>query len=159
MLFRSGRFSKWQQVTRWSYHEDKNPSQINTLKLVGWPKNVKFITPVNLSSVDEVRALIHALKSEECRWVSLSTADIEEHMASIVAREAAGEQIGWKRKQLSDKGMPWKKSAGHTDSSQQQPQQSNRSGQTAKSACTSKFKSREVLSDTDDEPDSCGGSL
>ena len=27
----SGWFSKWQQVTRWSYDEDKNPSQIDAL--------------------------------------------------------------------------------------------------------------------------------
>ena len=90
---------------------NKSIIQKHHVKLVGWPKNIKFITPANLSSVDEVRALIHALKSEECRWVSLSTADVEEHMASIVACEAAGEQIGRKRKQRSDKGMPRKKSA------------------------------------------------
>ncbi|KAF8346292.1 hypothetical protein F5887DRAFT_1182188, partial [Amanita rubescens] len=83
--------------------------QKHHVKLVGWPKNVKFVTPANLSRVDEVRTLRHALKSNECHWVQLSEAEVEENMASIAEREAAGEQVGRKRKQRSDKGKSRKK--------------------------------------------------
>ncbi|KAF8331782.1 hypothetical protein F5887DRAFT_894829 [Amanita rubescens] len=112
--------------------------QKHHVKLVGWPKNVKFVTPANLSSVDEVRTLRHALKSNECHWVQLSEAEVGENMASIAEREAAGEQVGRKRKQRSDKGKPKqrKKSAG--------------SGAT-RLATSSKFKSKALLSDTEGE--------
>jgi hypothetical protein len=112
--------------------------QKHHVKLVGWPKNVKFVTPANLSSVDEVRVLRHALKSNECHWVQLSEAEVEANMASIAEREAAGEQVGRKRKLRSDKGKPRKKSAGGTTGS-------------SRSVRLSKFKSKALLSDTEEE--------
>ena len=123
---------------------EKAVIQKHHVKLVGWPKNVKFVTPANLSCVDEVRALKHALKSNECHWVRLSGSDVEEHMSSIAEREAAGEHVGRKRKQRSDKGKPRKKSAAGASL----PTPSSSSGGQAN---MSKFKSKPVLSDTDGE--------
>lgn len=139
---------------------DKAIIQKHHIKLIGWPKNVKFVTPANLSSIDEVRTLRHVLKSNECRWVRLSQAEVDEHMATIVEREAAGEQVGRKRKQHSDKGKSRKKatnteqqvngSEGNQPSSQQPEEQvaSRRSGRLARSGRTSKYKSKAVLSES-----------
>lgn len=116
--------------------------QKHHVKLAGWPKNVKFVTPANLSSVDDVRTLRHALKSNECHWVQLSEAEVKENMDSIAKREAAGEQVGRKRKLRSDKGKPKPRTKKSADSG---------ATRTSHLVTSSKFKSKALLSDTEGE--------
>ncbi|KAM6488896.1 hypothetical protein JOM56_001311 [Amanita muscaria] len=148
---------------------DKAIIQKYHVKLIGWPTTIKFMTPANLSSTDDVRKLRNALKTKTCHWIHLSEMEVDEHMTSIAEREAAGEQVGRKRKQRADKGKPRKKTAQKQtvsgDTQSQEPSPSGDSGSTSMSGNsasaaanststirrTSKYKSKAVLSDTDNE--------
>ena len=81
------------------------------VKLVDWPDDVKFTNPTSLTSVEDLRKLRQALRTQTCHWVKLSNRDIKHLQESINAREAAGESVGRKRKRRSDKGKPKKKAA------------------------------------------------
>ncbi|KAF8335256.1 hypothetical protein F5887DRAFT_829706, partial [Amanita rubescens] len=81
------------------------------VKLVGWPENIKFTNPASLTSMDELRQLGQALRAHDCHWVRITEWEVRLHVESIKEREAAGESVGRKRKQRSDKGKPRKKRA------------------------------------------------
>ena len=42
------------------------------VKLVGWPAGIPFASPSLISTVGDVKILHEALKTQECKWVSLS---------------------------------------------------------------------------------------
>ena len=73
-------------------------------KIVGWTFN-KFISPFDIHTVDDLRTLRDALRCGACFWVRMSKAEVSKHAAEMVLREKAGEVIGKKRKQRSDKGV------------------------------------------------------
>jgi hypothetical protein len=83
--------------------------QRRCVKLIGWPNDVKFIPPSNITSVDQVRTLLHVLRTKKCQWTQLSPDEATEHMEEIQQRKAAGEVVGRKRKERSDKGKCQKK--------------------------------------------------
>lgn len=73
-------------------------------KVVGWTFN-KFISPFDIHTVDDLRTLRDALRCGACFWVRMTKAEVSKHTAEMVLREKAGEVIGKKRKQRSDKGV------------------------------------------------------
>ena len=81
------------------------------VKLVGWPDDVKFTNPASLTSVQDLRKLRQALRTQTCHWAKPPDREIKYLRESIDAREAAGESVGHKRKRRSDKGKPRKKAA------------------------------------------------
>ncbi|KIL55666.1 hypothetical protein M378DRAFT_90577 [Amanita muscaria Koide BX008] len=81
--------------------------QRRRVKLAGWPSTVKFISPSNMTCTGDARSLLHALRTKTCRWVQLSPG------------EAAGEVVGRKRKERSDKGR--KRKRRNTDEQEQDP--------------------------------------
>jgi len=81
------------------------------VKLVGWPENIKFANPANLTSVEELRQLQQALRTHVCHWIKLTDREVRQYAETIEQREASGEQVGHKRKQRSDKGKPRKRVA------------------------------------------------
>ena len=74
------------------------------VKLVGWPAGIPFASPSLIGTVGDVKILREALQSQECKWVSLSQRQREEHSAKLAAMTAAGTPSIKKRKQRSDKG-------------------------------------------------------
>ena len=73
-------------------------------KIIGWTFN-KFISPFDIHTVDNLRTPRDALRCGACFWVRMSKAEVSKHAAEMVLREKAGEVIGKKRKQRSDKGV------------------------------------------------------
>lgn len=73
------------------------------VKLLGWSKNVKFANPSDIGILKDLKRLREDLQSGACRWVSLTVAEVEEHMAEIEARRAQGEVIGKPRKKRASK--------------------------------------------------------
>jgi hypothetical protein len=78
------------------------------VKLVGWTFK-QFVSPADINTLHDIRALRDALKNGGCHWVQLSTQEVREHVVSVDERREAGEVVGRKRKECSDKGVPRKK--------------------------------------------------
>lgn len=74
------------------------------VKLVGWPAGILFASPSLIGTVGDVKILREALQTQECKWVSLSQRQHEEHSAKLTVMTAAGTPSIKKRKQRSDKG-------------------------------------------------------
>ena len=74
------------------------------VKLVSWPVGIPFVSPSPIGTVGDVKILHEALQTQECKWVSLSQRQHEEHSAKLAAMTVAGTQSIKKRKQQSDKG-------------------------------------------------------
>jgi hypothetical protein len=74
------------------------------VKLVGWPSTIKFASPSEIGTVDDIRNLRQVLKIGECKWVVLTRRQVTAHEEIIAAKVASGEIVGKKRKERSDKG-------------------------------------------------------
>jgi hypothetical protein len=74
------------------------------VKLIGWPPAVQFANPSEIRTVDNIRKLREALKVGDCKWIVQTRRQQQEHIEMLAARVAAGESVGKKRKQRSDKG-------------------------------------------------------
>lgn len=81
------------------------------VKLVGWPPAVKFASPSEIGTVDDIRLLRQALKVGDCKWIIQTRRQQQAHIETLAARVASGEVVGKKRKQRSDKGKTRKKSS------------------------------------------------
>lgn len=77
------------------------------VKLIGWPKDIAFTSPTKLTSIQQIREVVNALKCGDCRWMKLTAAEIKEHakaMAVILAAEVEANGEGRKRKRRADAG-------------------------------------------------------
>jgi hypothetical protein len=74
------------------------------VKLVGYTYH-KFISPFNISTVNDLRILRDALRCGSCCWIRMTKGEVARHSAELTAQEAAGVTIGKKRKERSDKGL------------------------------------------------------
>jgi hypothetical protein len=73
------------------------------VRLAGWPL-AKFVSPYNFNTIDELRDLRDALRCGSCFWMGLSPREVAQHVREMNERTAAGEVLGKKRKERSDKG-------------------------------------------------------
>ncbi|KAF8592324.1 hypothetical protein K439DRAFT_1610151 [Ramaria rubella] len=71
-------------------------------ELKGWPSE-KVVNPGKLESRANIRKLLHALKTKQCRWTLLSDDDIEERIAANLAHEEAEETVYKRRKTVMSK--------------------------------------------------------
>ena len=102
------------------------------IKLVGWPAGIPFASPSLIGTVGDVKILREALQTQECKWVSLSQRQREEHSAKLAAMTAAGTPSIKKRKQRSDKGAKRvKKTNGGVGQAEQGPSSRKRQKTTA----------------------------
>ncbi|KAF8574509.1 hypothetical protein K439DRAFT_1624260 [Ramaria rubella] len=65
--------------------------------LKGW-LGEKVVNPGKLGAHQHIWELLEDLKNKECRWVTLTNCELEDHIAANKAREAAGEQVYKQRK-------------------------------------------------------------
>jgi hypothetical protein len=143
------------------------------VKLTGWPPTVKFASPSEIGTVDDIRLLRQALKVGDCKWMVQTRRQQLAHAEVLAARVAAGEVVGKKRKQRSDKGKTRKKpskKAGNssekhrnkdTDSSENEDvgrsgEQRRRPSKKRKTAGAASmlpptYKSRDFINDSEDE--------
>ena len=73
------------------------------VKLQGWPHH-KLVSPYDIHTIDELRNVRDALRCGSCFWMSISSREVTQHAKDVAEREAAGEVVGKKRKERSDKG-------------------------------------------------------
>jgi hypothetical protein len=121
------------------------------VKLIGWPANIMFIPPSILTSVDDVRLLLHVLRTKKCRWVQLSDDEVVEHMEDLQRRMDAGEVVGRKRKIRSDKGKKRKKLAIEHMQEEEQGQANQSASEAPKGGRQRIFTSREFVESSEDD--------
>ena len=83
--------------------------QAYNVKLIGWPLDGDVVSPAQITNTADMCKLRNALKSRECRWKQLTTAEVQAYADEIEARRAKGEVIGKPRKQRSDAGVKRKR--------------------------------------------------
>ncbi|KAJ6459295.1 hypothetical protein C8R45DRAFT_1109620 [Mycena sanguinolenta] len=73
--------------------------------IVGWPKSVDFISPTNISSVDDMRKLRDAWRDGACHWKILSAREKEKWRKDYEEQVKSGEIVEVERQRRSDKGV------------------------------------------------------
>ncbi|KAF7366582.1 hypothetical protein MSAN_00915700 [Mycena sanguinolenta] len=73
--------------------------------IVGWPKNIDFTSPTNISSVDDMRKLRDAWKNGTAYWRILTSAEKEKWRKDYEEKVEAGEIVEVERRKRSDKGV------------------------------------------------------
>lgn len=149
------------------------------VKLVGWPENIPFGNPSTIPDVGAVRRLRKALTEKTCHWIKMTERQQQEHDEMLQEKRSAGQVVGVKRKQRSDKGGIHKKWGRHRRKGavEDEPESANQEGNQdeqddaeedvvrkprrstrskAKSATSQVppvFKSREFVGDDDESAD------
>jgi hypothetical protein len=80
-----------------------------SVRLVGWPKSIKFVNPSQIGTVLEICTLRDDLRSGVCHWVKLTKSQLAAHIANLEERREQGETIGKQRKKRSDAGTSRKR--------------------------------------------------
>jgi hypothetical protein len=91
---------------------DRDIVSKHKVKIVGWPKAIKFANPSEIGTVDKIRKLCQALKVSKCKWVAQSRRQQAAHTEMLATKVAASELVVMKRKQRSDKGKTRGKAGG-----------------------------------------------
>jgi hypothetical protein len=75
------------------------------VQLLGWPSDLPFVNPHQLTTSAAARTLQNALTVATCKWVVMSKRQQQEHAAALAADlQVEGGQAGKKRKPRCDKG-------------------------------------------------------
>jgi hypothetical protein len=69
------------------------------VELIGWPSSVKFCAPCYITTVNEVRILLEALKNGNCRWHKMSQNQVDKQAEKeiVVKTRAPRKDKGVKR--------------------------------------------------------------
>jgi hypothetical protein len=137
--------------------------QKHQVKLVGFTFH-EFISPFDISTVNDLRILRDALRCGSCCWVRMTKGEVARHSADVSAREAAGDIVGKKRKARSDKGSTRgtrrKKNLPVSDDEEDAPGPSKRRKVSAKASKQKKSRSTKSqlplskeLDDSDEDSD------
>jgi hypothetical protein len=73
-------------------------------QLLGWPSEIPFVNPHQLTSTAAAKSLLNALTVSTCKWVAMSKRQQREHAVMLAADVEGGRVVGKKRKVRSDKG-------------------------------------------------------
>ncbi|KAJ6474315.1 hypothetical protein C8R45DRAFT_1103288 [Mycena sanguinolenta] len=73
--------------------------------IVGWPKQIDFTSPTNISSVDDMRKLRDTWKDGTARWKMLSKSEKEKWRKDYEEKVESGEIVEVERQRRSDKGI------------------------------------------------------
>lgn len=122
------------------------------VRLVGWPKAVKFVNPSQIGTVLEIRTLRDDLKSGACHWIKLTKAQLDVHRADLEERREQGETVGKQRKKRSDAGTSRKRK--HHSSEDKENERPSKKHSTKKRTSSRQVKSRMIISDSSSSSDS-----
>lgn len=70
----------------------------HSVALINWPLSVMVQNPSQIGGRSQVQTLLDALKSDQCKWVSLSEEELLQRMTDNRARQACGEVVHIPRK-------------------------------------------------------------
>jgi len=85
--------------------------QKHHIKLLGWPVDIPFVNPHQITSIAMARKLQQALALGTCKWVAMTRQQWKDHAAVLELDIEGGKTVGKKRKSRSDKGNKWKRLA------------------------------------------------
>ena len=85
------------------------------VQLVGWPSEIPFINPHQVTTIAIAKSLLDSLTVSTCKWVILLKQQQKDHTAILVASAEGGQVVGRKRKVRSDKGRRRGKLADNDD--------------------------------------------
>ena len=88
------------------------------VQLLGWPSNIPFINPHQLTTIAAARTLLNALTVSTCKWVAMSKRQRQEHAATLAADVEGGQVVGKKQKVRSDKGKKHKRTLVDSDNNE-----------------------------------------
>ena len=129
---------------------------LHGVKVVGWPFK-EFVSPSDITNITDMRKLHDAWKTGACKWVWLTQAELDTHMASIEARQKSGKVVGKPRKKRSDAGITSGKcKRGDKENMGPKSKRSKVSQRTTKKALKGKSKqpsSAEFISLSDEDED------
>jgi hypothetical protein len=132
--------------------------QKHRVELVGWPDGIPFANPSAIGTVGAVRILREALIVGDCKWIAQTKRQQGVHAAMLKTKRDAGDPIGKKRKQRSDKGKK-RSRQGVEDISDGEPQKKKKRAAMSKSATSQlppAYKSRNFINDeSDDDEEEC----
>ncbi|EIW83303.1 hypothetical protein CONPUDRAFT_71885 [Coniophora puteana RWD-64-598 SS2] len=117
--------------------------KVYSVRLEGWPSDTIPFGNLSrvLKNVDDALRLRAMLKSEECKWVKLSAAELADHMHKFEAKQTAnGETTGKARKKRSDIG---KKRGPYS--------QAGRPSKASKASRAQAYKSAEIVESSSEE--------
>ena len=85
------------------------------VQLVGWPSDIPFVNPHQLTNTAAANSLKTSLTVSTCKWVIMSKRQQKDYAATLVADAEGGQVVGRKRKVRSDKGRKRKLAADDED--------------------------------------------
>lgn len=98
------------------------------VQLLGWPSDIPFVNPHQLTTVATARTLQNTLTVSTCKWVAMSKRQQQEHAATLVANVEGGQVIGKKRKERSDKGKKHKHTLATDDEGDDEDEEADNNG-------------------------------
>jgi hypothetical protein len=78
--------------------------QKHHIELLGWPVDIPFVNPHQITSIAMARKLQQALALGTCKWVAMTRQRRKDHAAALELDIEGGKTVGKKRKSRSDKG-------------------------------------------------------
>jgi hypothetical protein len=87
----------------------------HSVELTKWPLPGGVKNPSKVGGRAQVQALLNALKSESCKWVSFSDEELVKRMNDNRAQHACGEQVYVQRKARACVSQPKSKDTVNTD--------------------------------------------
>jgi hypothetical protein len=127
--------------------------QKHKVELVEWLAMNPFANPLAIGTVGSVWMLREALTISECKWIAQTNHQQAVHAAMLKMKCNAGNTIGKKRKQQSDKGKKRSRQA-DGEASDGEPQQKKKCTTMSKSVMSQlppTYKSHNFINDELDE--------
>jgi len=82
--------------------------QKHHVELLGWPVNIPFVNPHQITTIAIARKLQQALSLGTCKWVAITRQQWKEHATALELDIKGGKTVGKKHKSWSDKRKKWK---------------------------------------------------
>jgi hypothetical protein len=128
-----------------------------SVRLVGWPKSIKFVNPSQIGTVLEIRTLRDDLRSGVCHWVKLTKSQLAAHIADLEERREQGETIGKQRKKRSDAGTSRKRRRPSDNQENERPSKRAKNLSRKKANTRRAQKSAAIVETSDDEDEDQDG--
>ena len=124
-----------------------------SVRLVGWPKSIKFVNPSQIGTVLEIRTLRDNLRSGACHWVKLTKSQLTAHVADLEERRKQGETIGKQRKKRSDAGTSRKRKRPSDNQENERPSKRAKNSSHKKTNTRRAQKSAAIITPEDEGED------
>ena len=99
--------------------------QKHHVELLGWPVNIPFANPHQITTIAVARKLQQALSLGMCKWVNMTRQRRQDHATALELDIKGGKMVGKKRKSRSDKGKKRKRLAAAVEEEAEEEESNN----------------------------------